>query len=822
MTNHEPAPSLASSVPAPETSAAHHLRPFLPLLLVLFAGSGCAALIYEIVWFQMLQLAIGSSAISLGVLLGTFMGGMCLGSLLLPKLVAAPRHPLRVYAALESGIGTCALLVLWSIPHLDRFYAFIAAHGFQGIALRAVLAGVCLLIPTLLMGASLPAIARWIETTPEGVSWLGFFYGGNIAGAVFGSLLAGFYLLRIFDMAVATYVAVAINAAVALISFALARHTVFRAPAEASTAATPALRAPGAWAVYIAIGISGMCALGAEVIWTRLLAIMMGATVYTFSIILAMFLVGLGIGSTVGSLLSKTQNKNRPRLLLGWCQFLAAAGVAWAAYSLADALPNWPINPLLATSPWFNFQVDLMRAMWVVLPAACLWGASFPLALAAIAAPGQDPGRLVGETYAANTVGAILGAMGFSLIFIPGIGSQDSQRLLIALAAVAALLVLLPLPRALRSGGLKLPAGLALIAAACAAVLLIRTVDEVPWLAVAYGRRMLTSADGAGRPLYRGEGMNSDIVVSQLDSGQIYFHVSGKVEASTEPFDMRLQRMLGHLPALIHPDPKSVLIVGFGAGVTAGTFAVHPEVQKITICELEKLIPPATSRYFGKEEHHVLDDPRTTVVYDDARHYVLTTPQKFDLITSDPIHPWVKGTATLYSKEYFEICKRHLNPGGVITQWVPLYESDLDTIKTELATFFEVFPNGTIWANDINGEGYDVVLLGVNGPATIDVDQMQRRFRGPVAQSLNDVGFSTVFDLLGTYVTRASDLQTWLKGAYVNTDLDLRLQYMAGMGLNFNDAPYIRQEIARSRQFPADLFKGSAENIRLVRTALRE
>ena len=201
------------------------LRRYLPFLLLLFVGSGCAALIYEVVWFQLLQLVIGSSAVSLGVLLGTYMGGMCLGSLLLPRYVSAREHPLRVYALIEVGIGVCGVLVLFGVPLLDQVYAAIAGHGAWGIVLRAVLAAICLLPPTLLMGASLPAIARWVEATPEGVSWLGFFYGGNIAGAVFGCLLAGFYLLRVHDMAIATYVAVAINVAVALLSFRLSEKT---------------------------------------------------------------------------------------------------------------------------------------------------------------------------------------------------------------------------------------------------------------------------------------------------------------------------------------------------------------------------------------------------------------------------------------------------------------------------------------------------------------------------------------------------------------------------------------------------------------------
>jgi spermidine synthase len=778
-------------------------RPYLPILLILFAGSGCAALIYEIVWFQLLQLAIGSSAVSLGALLGTFMGGMCLGSLLLPKKISTRHHPLRVYAFLELGIGVLGLLVLWLIPVLDRVYAAVASIGLQGVFLRAVVAAICLLPPTLLMGASLPAIARWIETTPSGISWLGFFYGGNIAGAVFGSLIAGFYLLRVYDMAFTTYTAVFINAVVGALALMLAKWAEYK-PSEAAASTAP-VRAADAKIVYLVIGISGMCALGAEVVWTRLLATMMGATVYTFSVILAVFLVGLGIGSSAGALLARSIA--RPRVALGICQFLAAAGVGWTAFMLADSVPYWPVNPILSSSPWFTFQIDLVRSLWAVLPATLMWGASFPLALAAVAAPGEDPGRLAGETYAANTVGAILGALAFSIVIIPLAGTRNAERILMTISAIGAMMALAYLGK--KSAGYLL-AGCFVIS------FLIRAVDDVPWLSLAYGRRAITTTD-AGQPLYVGEGMNSSIVISQLPSGQRYFHVSGKVEASTEPFDMRLQRMLGHISALVDKDPRSVLIVGFGAGVTAGSFTTYPEIMRIVICEIEKLIPPAATRYFGDENYHVMNDPRTDIHYDDARHFVLTTAEKFDIITSDPIHPWVKGAATLYSKEYFEECKRHLKPGGVITQWVPLYESDPDTVKSEIATFFDVFPNGTIWANDNNGQGYDVVLLGQVEPTRIDVDALQARLDRPdyatVRASLQQVGFPTAISLLDTYLGRATDLRPWLAGAQINRDIDLRLQYLAGMGVNNFSAGTIATAIARARQFPPEMFTGSPQTI---------
>jgi spermidine synthase len=787
-------------------------------LLFLFVGSGCSALIYEIVWFQLLQLVIGSSAVSLGVLLGTFMGGMCLGSLLLPRAISADRHPLRVYALLELGIGIIGLLILFGMPYVDRVYVANVGHGLGGILLRGAVCAVCLLPPTFLMGATLPAIARWLKE-PRDVLWLGLFYGGNIAGAVFGSLLAGFYLLRVHDVATAAYVAAAINGAVALIGVLVAFATPHTAAAGGFETERP-VSAPGARCVYLTIALSGLTALAAEVIWTRLLSLMLGATVYTFSIILAVFLVGLGVGSSIGSLLARWSRV--PRLWLGGCQLFLIAAIAWTAVMLADTLPYWPFEPQHARSPWSTFQVDFVRCLWAILPATILWGASFPLALAAVAAPGQDPGRLVGGVYAANTAGAIAGALLTSMVLVTWLGTQNCQRLLLVIAALGALLMFISWlwsgratpTRGGNSKGFVLPlsGAVAALVLALAGVLLIPNVRAE---LVAYGRDLPVTDVSDLKILYVGEGMNSSVAVSRFSGGIRQFHVSGKVEASTLPQDMRLQRMLGHLSALVHHKPRSVLIVGCGAGVTAGTFVLHPDIERIVICEIESLVPRLAARHFGAENYHVLHDPRVEVVHDDGRHFLFTTREKFDVITSDPIHPWVKGAATLYTREYFEMCKQHLNPGGVVTQWVPLYESDNDTVKSEIATFLDVFPEGTIWGNTIAKEGYDVVLLGQTEGTRLDLDafdkRLKRRDHARVLTSLNDVGFEDGMDLLATYAGRGVDLTSWLEGAQINRDRNLRLQYLAGLGVKNNIGPGIYREILLYRRFPQDLFTGARQ-----------
>ncbi len=798
-------------------------RRFMPALLLLFVGSGCAALVYEIVWFQLLQLVIGSSAVSLGVLLGTFMGGMCLGSLLLPRYVSDRQHPLRVYAWLEMGIGVIGVAVLFGMPLVSGIYTAWAGTGVASILLRGIAAGICLLPPTMLMGATLPAVSRWVRTTPDGVSWLGFFYGGNTGGAVIGSLLAGFYLLRVHDTAFATFVAVALNFAVAGIALLVAGAVPYESPGQEPRGGTFAAT-PGAWAVYLTIALSGLTALSAEVIWTRMLSLLIGATVYTFSLILAVFLLGIGIGSSIGSAMARSLQ--RPRIALGWCQMLLCGAIFWAAYMCTQSLPWWPVNPSLATSPWFNFQLDLVRTMWAVLPAAILWGASFPLALASVASEGQDPARLVGGVYAANTVGAIIGATVSSLLLVSWIGSQRSEQLLIIIAGLSALLVLEAAPSADTGGRRNAFAGtLPIIVAAVCAALLARNVPAIPPLLIAYGRYAVTRI-GQADIIYWGEGWNASVAVSRLPGGVLNYHNAGKVQASSEPQDMRLQRMLGHMTTLIPKDPKRVLVIGCGAGVTAGAASIDPRVESLTIAEIEPLVPRVVSTYFAEHNFNVVKNPKTTVHLDDARHYLQTTGEKFDAITSDPLDPWVKGAAMLYTREFFELAKQHLNPGGVVTLFVQLYESNTEAVKSEIATFMEAFPNGVVWGNTQEGRGYDLVLLGQLTPTPINVDEIEQRLQRPeyaqVRLSLSQIGMNSAVDLFSTYAGTAAELQPWLKDASINRDRNLRLQYLAGLGLNLYQSESIYASmLAYASGYPNGLFVASDATTNALRAGIR-
>jgi spermidine synthase len=540
------------------------------------------------------------------------------------------------------------------------------------------------------------------------------------------------------------------------------------------------------------------------------------------------FLIGLGIGSSLGSIIAKTVE--RPRVALGWCQMLNVGAMAWSAYMLMESLPYWPINTSITTSIWYNFQLDLVRAFWAVLPGPILWGASFPLALAAVARRGEDPGRLVGGVYAANTVGAIFGSVIASLVLVYWFGSQRAQQVLMIVSGMSGLLLLAPAELSTapsnpsgRRRTLRWVAPSLLVIALGAAAFLIRTVPTIPGILVAYGRYAATWMGQQGDIFYVGEGLSSSVAVSRFGEVMNY-HNAGKVQASSQPQDMRLQRMLGHFTTLVPKVPKKVLVIGCGAGATAGAVSIDEHVETLIIAEIEPLVPRVVSEHFGEHNFNVVRNPKTQVVIDDARHFLLTTDERFDAITSDPLDPWVKGAATLYTKEFFELAKSKLNPGGTVTLFVQLYESTPEAVKSEIGTFFEVFPHAVIWGNTHQGRGYDTVLMGTLEAPHFNVDEWEARLNSPqyaaVKDSLREISIYSAVDLFANYAGRASDMKGYLADAQINRDRDLRLQYLAGLGLNLYESGPIYADILRHKKYPEGLFSGSPETMQKLRDAI--
>jgi spermidine synthase len=699
------------------------------------------------------------------------------------------------------------------------------------------------------MGATLPALSRSVDPAR-----LGYLYAANISGAVLGCLVAGLYLLRLYDMQIATYAAAGINAAVATAALAVARNTACERPpagrlaprlsplvrgtlsegtAAFSGSTSDLIEPPEAalsfprtngdsrgakrpaggrsHTIYITIALSGLCAIAAETVWTRILALSLGGSVYTFTIIVAVFLFGLGLGSGIGSCVARVVRD--AGFALACCQLATAAAIAWTAYILGSLLPSPPLDAATSATVWALFQHDFNRVLWTLSPATLLWGASFPLALAAASAHTPDPGPLMARVYAANTIGAIAGALAASLLLIGRIGSQRIEQLLIALATAAGLLLLLSAKR---------PVVIALAAVSIvAAALLINLVPPISSLLIAHGRYAATWV-GKSEIIYAKEGTAASVAVSRFPSGALTFHVAGKIQASSVARDMRLQRMLGHLTSLVAANPQSVLVIGCGAGVTAGAVSIDPNVEQVTIVEIEPLVPEVAATYFSEYNFDVMRNRKVRVRIDDGRQYVLTTKDRFDAITLDPLDPWVKGAATLYTKEFFEIVRSHLNPGGVVTVYVQLFETNLEAVKSTVATFFEVFPNGTLWGNTYDGKGHDMVLLGQVGSRPIDLREMEKRASSPrLAQSLSEIGMNSVLDLFATYAGRRRDLTVWLKDASLNLDRNLRMQYLAGLGLDLDNSAVIYDGMLKYRRFPEDLFAGTDQQLQSLRSDSR-
>jgi spermidine synthase len=779
--------------------------PELPVdavIVGLFAASGCAALVYEIVWFHLLRLVIGASALSMGIVLASFMGGMFLGSLLVSRVVPRRWDPLRVYGTIEIGIGLMGLLMPVLVPAARAVYFGLFGYGVLGIAVRAAVAGVMLLPPTALMGATLPAIARRFSDGPEGMTRLAFLYGANTIGAVTGCIVTGFYLLPNWDVLVATGAAAAVNFAIGGVAWWLASLKAYRAEGPAPSAATAVTPKP--YAVYVVACLSGMTALGAQVAWTRLLSVLFGGTTYTFAIILGVFLAGLGIGSAIAAGAIRRGNSAR---LLATSQVGLVAAIFYAATMISKVIP---FTSTLRVVPIDTLHVlHTIHCIEVILPAAILWGMSFPLAMDVAGSGRGDAGRTSGDVYAANTIGAIAGALGVTFVVIPNWGTRGSQQLLMAVSAISGLLAALhyigDVANKDESGKTRSDALGALAVAAVASIVGIQVLPGLSPLFQANGRYLWDYNPYDPIP-YWAEGVASTVAVRE-NSGTRFFHVAGKVEASTNAEDLRLERLLGHLSALAHPKPESVLVVGLGAGITAGTFVLHPEVKRIVICEIEPRVVKAAG-YFSDWNYSVLSDPRVQVIHDDARHFLATTSERFDIITSDPIHPWVRGNSVLFSREYYGIVKERLKPGGLATQWVPLYETNEAAIQIQMRTFMDAFPNGTVWNSQEGGKGYDVVVLGQVDRTRLDVEAIQRRIddNPKLRKSLSEVKLGSAVDLLASYAVGAADMAGWYKDTAVNRDFSLKLEYISGLALNAQVATDIFGSMVRARSYPTDLF----------------
>jgi spermidine synthase len=731
------------------------------LVLLVFLLSGAAGLIYQVVWTRRLALMLGVTFPAISTVLAVFMAGLALGSWWLGRRADATRSPLRLYGLLELGVAASGAASPWLLDRLGDLYVHFAREGGMPEPLlgplRVLVAAAVMLVPTTLMGGTLPVLIRGVHRTPSRIGReAGLLYAVNTLGALLGTLAAAFVLVQSLGITGALYAAAALNLCAGAVALALARgERAAAAPAPDLAAAAPPADPATARAVVLAFGASGALALAYEVMWTRYLVYVVGEnSVYAFALILAAFLSGIVLGSWIASRLA-----DRLADLVG---VLGAVIALVGATALATVLLTGIAWNLLPVGPQHGFLEAsfrrLLRCLLVLIVPTTLSGSTFAIVARLVA---RDPARLgqaAGRAYALNTFGGILGAIAAGFVILPRLGLVRGLLLLAALnLAVGLALVLRRRPQG-RDWGLAAVLG---ISAVCGAATL-----------AAQGNPVVRALEQDGIDvLFFEDGPEATIAVARYPSGERFLVVDGDAQASTDPYDQVHLRLLGHLPALLHPDPRDALVVGFGAGLSTGSLAQHPGVH-VDVAELNRAVIRG-SEHFAAWNHDAARLPNVTILFRDGRNHLLTTARRYDVITSDPTDPDDAGITNLYSREYFELLRSRLREGGLVSQWLPT-RFEPEAFQLVVRTFQAVFPDASLWRT-----GYSAVIVGSKGAPRVGRAELARRLEDPqVRAGLAQIGIESPDDLLALYLGGPDGVRAFAGEGPYNTDDRPRVEYL--------------------------------------------
>ncbi len=789
----------------------------IPFLYLLFFLSGAAALAYQVVWVRSLQLIFGGSHFAVTAVLSVFMAGLALGSHLLGKRVDTLHRPLRAYGILELGIGAFAVLFLLLTEYYPYLYIPLARVAEENTLylsfLRVAFSVIAMIVPTTLMGGTLPVLTKFAsEHSRKAGEHVSFLYGFNTLGAVAGTILAGFVLLPNFGVRDTSAIAIATNFFIGLAAVVLAQQRVFQEVEGAESSPDHRLKprvdkqenrsrestvpAVPAELVLWGIGISGFCALGYEVLWTRVLSMVVGASVYSFTVMLVSFLTGIALGSKAFGLFIRwcpgaCKSPGRATLLFGSVQVLIGLTALVVTYYIRD-LPSHAIriqNFLLGTGisefevrQGANFGVAFSH---MFVPAFFM-GVAFPLAGKIRADGGKSAGDAIGEVLTYNTIGAILGAAvsGFFLVYLFGI-ERSLQFLVLINVGWGIVISSIPWNRPAATWGAT---GATVVAIAALALNpgLCRMWNLKYFAIYRNNTREAFNTDFNMKDamentdvLYYAEGVQTTVSAIKVKGGSQAFITNGRIEASNQKEGIQCQYTLGHLPMLLNKNPRKVFVLGTGSGMTLGAISVHPSVEEIVLAEIEPKVL-GVARTFSGYNHDVLANPKLRIVFNDGRNYLMTTKRKFDVITADPIHPWFSGAGYLYTAEYFRLAAKHLNPGGIACQWLPIYELSVDDLKCVVETFSRNFRYTMLWLTRNDAE-----LVGSNDPIVIDERDLERRIAAPgVFDDLKSVEMGSAEDFLAYFVMGTRGMNAFGSGGIINTDDNLHLEFSAPMSMD--------------------------------------
>lgn len=754
--------------------------------------SGATALVYQLVWSKYLGNLLGNSGQANAIVLATFMGGLAFGAWLFGRTADRVKRPLALYGVLELGIGVYAVLFPWVLDALGAAYLAVAPGTPEGLRAvpRLLLAASSLVLPTILMGGTLPALVRYFaDSLGEVRTELSRLYAINSLGAAVGVFLAGVRWVPDFGLLKTSLAAAAINIVLALSAIALGRADPERE--DLSSPEDDALAYP-ARAIKVALWctlLSGFTSMLLETVWIRILSITLGASTYAFTLILTAFISGIGAGSYW---LSRRKKEGDSLLLFGKLQ-LGLLLLICLSVPLAVRLPwlFWRARALIERSEasWPFYQAIIFGFCCLVLfMPAFLLGAGFPAIARVATAKAKEVGGHIGRAYLWNTGGTVAGSAVGGLVLLPAIGLEWCMALCALSALLAAGLSYWASPeRQAMAWNLK-----ALALPALAVLSLVVLPSSSGWGQFLASASTFRESRGAPTSFdqfrdwvtqIKGESLEvlfheddtfATVVVERLPStGHHFVRINGKIDASTGR-DMETQIVVGHAGLLFHPgEAKRVLVIGAGSAVTVGSILAHP-VEVVDVVEISPSVLEA-AHYFKDFNRNALEDPRVRVHVEDAKTFLGLQTEKYDLIVSQPSNPWVVGVSGLFSRDFFKVAKAHLKEDGVLLQWIHSYESDSAVLQLVVRTMRETFPHATGWLGP-----EDLVLVASPTRQEIDVERISARMARPeVAEDLARVGMERPATLLSRQLMTEEALAAYGGEGIINTDDHNVLEYLA-------------------------------------------
>ncbi len=755
---------------------------------------------YEVVWSRELKLILGSSMEAITLILIIFMGGLALGSYFFGRLADRIANPLKVFIILECGIGLYGVISGFLFSPLNTFYLFLIRNSLNPALLfmgRFGASILILIIPTILMGGTLPVIAKvWVKATAKIGAGVSFLYGINTLGAVAGAYAAGFVLLPMFGMRNSLAIAGVNNLIVAWMMLLLLVAAKLTPPKQSAKgkenryqAKIPApepepenkKRAPYG-IIIVGIGVTGFAAMALEVAWTRIIILTLGSSVYGFSSILICYLTGIALGSLFVS--RYFARIKFPLYLFGVLQI----SIFLMVILTTPILGNLPLVFLkLVGTSYQNFtykvSINFLITLMIMFGPTFLMGIVFPLAIRILTPKVGSLGLRIGQVYGINTLGTLLGAGLAGFLFIPWFGTRNTIFMAGLLNLILGITVLFRMQHKKRRRALVLiPLGIVLMAGMSDwshKLMILGPFNYADRLERRIRQKSLGDYLNKLNIVYFREGLDATVAITEDSGGARYLRINGKVDASTDSADMNTQVMLGHLPLFLKPDAKEVLVIGMGSGVTSGAALKHP-IESLECIEISKAVLEGSRRWFSEFNGNIFEDRRFRTVSMDARHYLNITPKQYDVIISEPSNPWITGVSNLFTRESFQQIKNQLVPGGIACQWIHYYSMDSDDLKMIMRTFADVFPYSSAWSF-IAG---DMMLIGSTQPYAIDYDRLQTTLANDrINRSLARVKMNSGIKLIAGFVMDKEQIHQFSRNAAINTDDRPLLEFSAPKAL---------------------------------------